>query len=483
MILNAADLEGAIDTSHRACLAVVLAAGESTRMCSSRPKVLHKLAGRSMLAHVLSSLRDAGAVQAAVVAGPNHDAVIAEAKETMPEAEIAIQKERLGTAHAVLAARQAIARGYDDLLIVFADTPLVCPETFLAMRRALAGGQNAVVALGFQANDPAGYGRFIMEDGCLMDIREERDATVAERAIRTCNAGLMALNGRLALAILDSIGNNNSNKEYYLTDAVAVARSRGLTVAAAIADEGEVLGVNDRAQLAAAEAVLQSRLRTKAMREGTTLIDPGSVTFAFDTKLGRDAVVEPHVVFGPGVSVGEGTIIRSFTFLEGASIGPNAVVGPFARLRRGTTLAQDVHIGNFVEVKGSDVGQGAKVNHLSYIGDASIGAKTNVGAGTITCNYDGFAKYRTEVGENVFIGSNSSLVAPVKIGPGAYIGSGSVITNDVAPGSLALGRAPQVEKPGRAKHARLAQMKERETTTGEPARESRQPKSGKKDAS
>ena len=285
----------------RTCLAIVLAAGESSRMRSARPKVLHELAGRSMLAHVLSSLVEAGAERTVVVAGPNHDAIMAEAKTIVRDAGIAIQKERLGTAHAVLAAREAIARGYDDLLVVFADTPLVRPETFAAMRKALAGGQNAIAALGFEAKQPAGYGRFILEDGALKAIREDRDASAAEREIKICNAGLMALDGRHALALLDAIGNANSQKEYYLTDIVAVARSRGFAAAAAIATEDEVLGVNDRAQLAAAESILQARLRAKAMREGATLIDPSSVTLAFDTRLGRDVVVEPHVVFGPGV--------------------------------------------------------------------------------------------------------------------------------------------------------------------------------------
>jgi bifunctional UDP-N-acetylglucosamine pyrophosphorylase / glucosamine-1-phosphate N-acetyltransferase len=433
----------------RTCLAIVLAAGESSRMRSARPKVLHELAGRSMLSHVLSSLVEAGTERIVVVAGPNHDAIMVEAKTIVRDAGITIQKERLGTAHAVLAAREAIAKGYDDLLVVFADTPLVRPETFAAMRKALAGGQKAIAALGFEASEPAGYGRFILEDGALKAIREDRDASAAEREIKICNAGLMALDGRHALALLDAIGDSNSQKEeYYLTDIVAVARSRGFAAAAAIAAEDEALGVNDRAQLAAAESILQARLRAKAMREGATLIDPSSVTLAFDTRLGRDVVIEPHVVFGPGVSVGEGSRIRSFSYLEGATIGQNGSVGPFARLRRGTGLAHDVHIGNFVEVKASDVGAGAKINHLSYIGDASIGAGTNVGAGTITCNYDGFAKYRTEVGAHAFIGSNSALVAPVKIGDGAYVGSGSVITQDVAPDALALARAGQVEKPG-----------------------------------
>jgi bifunctional UDP-N-acetylglucosamine pyrophosphorylase/glucosamine-1-phosphate N-acetyltransferase len=420
-------------------------------MRSARPKVLHKLASRSMLAHVLHSLMDAGADRTIVIVGPNHEAVIAEAKAIASDVEIAVQSERLGTAHAVLAAREAIARGYDDLLVVFADTPLVRPETFAKMRQALGGGQNAVVALGFKTKQPAGYGRLILEEGALKAIREDRDATAAEREIETCNAGLMALDGNRALALLSAIGNANSQKEYYLTDIITVAKSRGLNVAAAIAAEDEVLGVNDRVQLAAAETILQERLRAKAMREGATLIDPSSVTLAFDTVLGRDVVVEPHVVFGPGVSVGEGSLIRSFSHLDGATIGKNATIGPFARLRPGTDLSQDVHIGNFVEVKASEVGAGAKINHLSYIGDASIGAKTNIGAGTITCNYDGFSKYRTEVGAHAFIGSNSALVAPVKIGAGAYVGSGSVITQDVAPDALALARARPIEKPGWAK--------------------------------
>ncbi|MGA7383732.1 MAG: bifunctional UDP-N-acetylglucosamine diphosphorylase/glucosamine-1-phosphate N-acetyltransferase GlmU [Methylocella sp.] len=435
----------------RTCLAIVLAAGESSRMRSARPKVLHELAGRSMLAHVLGALVEVGAERIVVVAGPNHEAVMAEARTIVRDAGIAIQKERLGTAHAVLAAREAIAGGYDDLLVVFADTPLVRPETYAAMRKALAGEQNAIAALGFETEQPGGYGRFILEDGALKAIREDRDASAAEREIKLCNAGLMALDGRRALALLDAIGNANSQKEYYLTDIVAVARSHGFEVAAVIAAEAEVLGVNDRSQLAAAEAALQARLRARAMREGATLIDPSSVTLAFDTRLGRDAVVEPHVVFGPGVNVGEGSVIRSFSYLEGATIGRNVSVGPFARLRPGTCLAQDVHIGNFVEVKASDVGAGAKINHLSYIGDASIGARTNVGAGTITCNYDGFAKYHTEVGAHAFIGSNSALVAPVKIGDRAYVGSGSVITQDVAPDALALARAAQIEKPGWAR--------------------------------
>lgn len=455
---NACD--GAGSFSPRSCLAVVLAAGKSTRMQSARPKVLHELAGRSMLGHVLSALQEAGALEIAVVVGPNHHAIIAETKRLKPDAAFAVQSERLGTAHATLAAREAIAKGYEDLLVVFADTPLVWPQTFIAMRKKLARGEDAIIALAFKAKDPAGYGRLIYVDGSLESIREERDATDAEKVINICNAGLMAFDGRRALSLLESIGNANSKKEYYLSDAIAAARARGFGVGSEIAGEVEVMGINDRAQLAAAEAVLQTRLRAAAMRGGATLIDPSSVTFAFDTWLGCDAVIEPHVVFGPGVRVGEGARIRSFSYLEGADIGQNAVIGPFARFCPGTRLEEDVHIGNFVEVNASHISQGTKINHLSYIGDASIGPKTNVGAGTVICNYDGVAKYRTEIGENVFVGSNSAMVAPVKIGSGAYIGSGSVITEDVAPDSLALGRARQIEKPGRGKVLRQRPGKE-----------------------
>lgn len=456
------------DLQGRRCLAIVLAAGESSRMRSARPKVLHNLAGRPMLAHVLCALSEAHTDEIVVVVGPSHDEVVKQTKAIVHDAGIAIQTERLGTAHAVLAARASIARGYDDLLIVFADTPLVRPETFLSMRRALGGGRNAVVALGFKTRQPAGYGRLILKDGALMAIREDRDATAAEQGLDICNAGLMALDGKLALALLEAIGNANSQKEFYLTDIVAIARSRGLHVAAEIAAEEEVLGVNDRAQLAAAESILQGRLRAKAMREGATLIDPARVTLAFDTVLGRDVIVEPHVVFGPGVRVGEGSHIRSFSYLEGAVVGQNASIGPFARLRPGAALADDVHIGNFVEVKASEIGAGAKINHLSYIGNAIVGRRTNIGAGTVTCNYDGFGKYRTEIGAQVFIGSHSALVAPVTIGDGAYVGAGSVITQDVAPDALALARARPIEKTGWAKAFREKKQKARDAQEKEP---------------
>lgn len=428
-------------------------------MRSARPKVLHEVAGRSMVAHVVAAVQAAGADAVALVVGPGREDVANVARKIAPGAEVFEQTERLGTAHAVLAARKALERGYDDVLIAFADTPLIRPETFASLRAALAEGA-AVAALGFEAADPQGYGRLLLApDGALVAIREHKDATEAERATKLCNAGLMALDGANALRLLDAIGADNAQKEYYLTDAVAGARAAGLKAVHRTAPEDEVQGVNDRVQLAAAEAVAQKRLREAAMRAGATLVAPDSVHFCFDTRLGRDVLVEPNVVFGPGVDVADGVVIRAFSHLEGARVDSGATIGPFARLRPGARLEADAHIGNFVEIKASTVGKGAKVNHLAYIGDASIGAKTNVGAGVITCNYDGFGKYRTEIGEGAFIGTNSSLVAPVKIGAGAYVGSGSVITDDVEADALALGRGRQVQKAGWASAFRASKKK------------------------
>ena len=438
----------AAPSAGRSCLGVVLAAGEGKRMRSATPKALHKIAGLSMLGHVLSAVLKAGADRIVAVVGPDHDALASEANRISPAIDAAIQMERRGTAHAVLSARAAIAEGFDDLLIAFADTPLLRPETFIRLRKALADGQSAIVAVGFEARDPTGYGRLILKDGVLEAIREDRDASEEERKLTICNAGVIGIAGRYALELLDAVGCENSKREYYLTDIVGIARAKRLATRALMVPEDEVLGVNDRAQLATAEALFQARLREAAMRAGATFIDPASVTLAFDTALGEDVTIEPSVFFGPGVAVGRGALIRAFSHLEGARIGENAQVGPFARLRPGATLMQDVRIGNFVEVKASTVGKGSKINHLSYIGNAAIGAKTNVGAGTITCNYDGFGKFETVIGDGVFVGSHSSLVAPVTIGDGAYIGTGSVITRDVAPDSLALARQHQLEKPG-----------------------------------
>lgn len=440
--------------SERTCLSIVLAAGEGTRMRSQRPKVLHEVSGRSLLGHVLVAVSEAGVACVAVVIGPDHDAVGAEAKRFIPVAECFIQRERRGTAHAVLAARSALARGADDILIIFGDTPLIRSTTLRRMRAALSDA--AVVVLGFRPDDPEGYGRLIVEGGQLLAIREQADASEPERAIRLCNAGLMALRGDRALAILEQIGDSNRKHEFYLTDAVAIARGMGLKAVAIEAEEAEVSGINTKAQLAGVEAVSQDRLRTAAMDGGVTLVAPETVFFSIDTSLAKDVVVEPFVVFGPGVTVEEGAVIHSFSHLAGAHVGKGASVGPYARLRPGAHLGETSRIGNFVEVKEAVIEAGAKANHLSYIGDAHVGAGANIGAGTITCNYDGSAKHRTEIGAGAFIGSNSALVAPVKIGTGAYIASGSVVTDDVPADALALGRARQVVKDGWAQRLRAA---------------------------
>ena len=439
--------------SERTCLAIVLAAGEGTRMRSARPKVLHRIAGQSLLAHVLDAVSKAGGSAAAVVVGPNSDTVATEAKRVLRSVEIFVQAERRGTAHAVLAARDAIARTPDDVLVIFGDTPLIRPQTLLRIREALAKGA-AVVVLGFRPRNGTGYGRLVVDGDELVAIREELDASPAERAIELCNGGLMAFAGPCALPILERIGNDNRKGEYYLTDAIAIAHSMGRKAVVIETEEDDVRGINTNAQLAETEAALQQRLRQAAMEAGVTLVAPETVFLSSDTTFGRDVVVEPFVVFGGGVTVEDNALIRSFSHLDHAHVGKGAVVGPYARLRPGARLQDDVHIGNFVEIKEALIETGAKANHLSYIGDATVGAGANVGAGTITCNYDGTAKHRTEIGKNAFIGSNSALVAPVKIGEGAYIGSGSVITRDVPADALAIGRGQQVVKEGWARRLR-----------------------------
>jgi bifunctional UDP-N-acetylglucosamine pyrophosphorylase/glucosamine-1-phosphate N-acetyltransferase len=431
----------------RSCLAIVLAAGEGTRMRSARPKVLHEIAGRSMLAHVLAAVREAGAAQVAVVVGPDRDDVARAAREVIPDAKVSIQQERLGTAHAVLAAEEALHQGAEDIIVAYGDTPLIEPATFAKLRRPLAEGA-AVAVLGFEARDPAGYGRLIMEGDRLVAIREERDASAAERRIAFCNAGLMALSGDIALKVLGAVGNDNAKREYYLTDAVSVATAMGGKVVAITAPEEEVQGVNDRAQLAQAERVIQERLRRAAMAAGATLIAPETVFFSHDTRIGRDVLIEPNVYFGRGVTVEDNVVIHAFSHLEGARLAKGVSIGPFARLRPGANLGPNARIGNFVEIKNVELGAGTKVNHLTYLGDSTVGANANIGAGTITCNYDGFAKHRTVIGEGAFVGTNTSLVAPITIGANAYIGSGSVITADVPADALALGRGRQAVKEG-----------------------------------
>jgi bifunctional UDP-N-acetylglucosamine pyrophosphorylase/glucosamine-1-phosphate N-acetyltransferase len=437
----------------RTCLAIVLAAGEGKRMHSARPKVLHAIAGRSLLAHVLAAVAETGVTATAVVIGVGQETVAAEARRLLPGVECFVQREPRGTAHAALAARPAIERRPDDILIVYGDTPFVRPATLTRLRAALAAG--AVVALlGFRPADPTGYGRLIVAGDQLVAIREHAEASASERAIGLCNGGIMALAGAQALAILERIGERNRKGEFYLTDAVEIARGMKLNAVAVEVEEDEVRGINTKTQLAEAEAVAQQRLRKAALDAGVTLVAPETVFLSADTKFGKDVLVEPYVVFGEKVKVEDGAIIHSFSHLVGAHIGKGASVGPFARLRRGTRLGEGARIGNFVEAKEATIEAGAKANHLSYIGDALVGADANVGAGTVTCNYDGNAKHRTTIGKGAFIGSNSALVAPVEIGAGAYVGSGSVITENVPARALALGRGRQIVKEGWATRLR-----------------------------
>ncbi len=432
------------------CAAIVLAAGLGTRMKSDLPKVLHPVAGRPMLGHVLDGLAELGAVRSVVVVAPGAPGIEAFAA---PHPTV-VQDPPLGTGHAVLAARDAMAGFEGPVLILFGDTPLMSAGTMRAMADALAAhdlaAAPAVVVLGFRPDDPAGYGRLVSAaDGALDAIVEHRDATPEQRAIGLCNAGIMAVDGSRLFGLLDRVGNDNARNEYYLTDIIALARGDGLgCVVVEIDDADEVMGVNSRADLARAEAAMQARLRAAAMAAGATLTDPETVWFSHDTRIGRDVVIAPNVVFGAGVTIGDNVEIRGFCHIEGATIADGALVGPFARLRPGARIGPDAHIGNFVEIKEAVVESGAKINHLAYIGDSRVGAGANIGAGTITCNYDGFFKGFTDIGAGAFIGSNTALVAPVKVGDGAIIGAGSVISHDVGADALAITRAPQDERKG-----------------------------------
>jgi bifunctional UDP-N-acetylglucosamine pyrophosphorylase/glucosamine-1-phosphate N-acetyltransferase len=432
--------------------AVVLAAGQGTRMKSAMPKVLHPLAGLPLVAHVLKAAAAAGASRCSVVIPP--DVKGFKALPASIETRFFEQKDRLGTAHAVLMARPALEHDAGPVLVLYGDTPLVTPDSLKRLACSLENGA-AMAVMGFNAKDPKGYGRFITGGGGeLIAIREEKDATPEERSISLCNSGIMAFRGSLILELLSHIGNNNKAGEYYLTDAVEIARGQGHKVAFDLMSEAEVRGVNTRAQLAEAEAVLQDRLRQKAMEGGATLIAPATVTFSHDTVTGQDVLIEPNVFFGPGTVIGDRVTVKAFCYIEGAILESGVAIGPFARVRPGTRLGSDVRIGNFVELKAADLKAGVKVNHLSYVGDAEVGEGANIGAGTITCNYDGFNKHRTEIGAGAFIGSNSALVAPVRIGEGAYIGSGSVIGRDVPDHALALSRAPQTVREGWARRMR-----------------------------
>lgn len=426
-------------------LAIILAAGEGTRMRSSKPKVLQEIGNRPLIAHVVRSAASIGVDSIALVVGPDMEEVERIATGFAPDVGSHLQLQRLGTGHAVASAREAVTDDFEDVIVLLGDAPLVRPQTIAAARARLADGADVVV-VGFRAADPFGYGRLIFEGDQVVAIREQRDASEVERAIDFCNSGIMAFKRRHMLKLVDAIGTDNSKGEYYLTDAIGIAHRSGLTVHATEADEDEVMGVNDRVQLSNCEAIFQDRRRNEALVSGVSLIAPQTVHFSADTVLEPDVTVEPNVVFGPGVLVASGARIKAFSHLEGATIAANAQIGPYARLRPGAEIGEGARIGNFVEVKNSVFGAGAKANHLAYIGDTSVGSKANIGAGTITCNYDGFFKHRTEIGAEAFIGSNSALVAPVRIGAGAFVGSGSVITENIPDNGLAIARGRQNTK-------------------------------------
>ena len=439
--------------------AILLAAGKGTRMKSALPKVLHSIAGKPMLRHVVDSVSPLAPASLVIVVGPGMEAV----ESAVKPLRTVVQPNQAGTGDAVRAALGATERpATGTVLILFGADPLIRTETLARLVAAREAGA-AVVVLGFRATDPAGYGRLVLDRaGMLAAIVEDRDATASERAIDLCNAGAMAIDAARLPDLIGRIGNANAKGEYYLTDIVGLARGDGLACAVVEADEDETLGVDSRADLAAAEAIWQSRRRRQALDEGATLLAPDTVWFSHDTILGRDVTVEPNVVFGPGVTIADGVAIRAFSHIEGARIASGAIIGPYARLRPGTDVGEDAHVGNFVELKNTVMGKGAKANHLAYVGDSQVGSRANIGAGTITCNYDGFDKHRTVIGEGAFIGSNTALVAPVTVGDGAIVGAGSTITRDVPADALSIERSRQIDLAGRARAFRT----EREKTSG-----------------
>ena len=425
---------------------IVLAAGKGTRMQSDLPKVLHEVGAAPLLVHALSAGRALEPARTVVVTGHGAQAVEAVARDWDPEIAIAHQSEQLGTAHAVAQAHPALD-GFDgDAVVLYGDTPFIRPETLAAM--ADARRDHDIVVLGFHAADPGRYGRLVMDGDALQAIVEYKDADEATRAIDLCNSGVVMADVATLFSLIDAVGNDNASGEYHLTDIVGLARARGLSATVVTCDEAETLGINTRTELANAETAFQSRRRTEALADGVALPAPDTVIFSHDTHVGADATVEPYVVFAPGVTVESGARIRAFSHLEGCHVSRGAVVGPYARLRPGAELAEDTRVGNFVEIKNATLHEGAKVNHLSYVGDATVGAKANLGAGTVTCNYDGVFKHHTHIGERAFIGSSTMLVAPVRVGAGAMTASGSVITQDVPDGDLAVGRARQTNKTG-----------------------------------
>lgn len=436
-------------------------------MRSTRPKVLHEVAGKAMLRHVLDAVEQLRPARCVVVVGPGQEMV---AKAATPHAT-AEQAERLGTGHAVQAAHAGLgdlaADPQAEVLVTCGDTPLLTAETLASLRETRRQQDADMVVLGFQADDPGAYGRLVLDDsGLLQRIVEAKDASPQERAIDRCNAGVLLARADLLFEALARVTNDNAKGEYYLTDVVGIARTDGARVAVALGSEAEMQGVNSRADLAAAEAWMQRRLRERAMADGVTLVAPETVFFSHDTALAPDVIVEPHVVFGPGVCVDEGATIKAFSHLEGARVGANAQVGPYARLRPGTVLGAKSRVGNFVETKNAELGEGAKANHLTYLGDTVVGAAANIGAGTITCNYDGFLKHRTEIGAGAFIGSNSALVAPVTVGAGAIVGAGTTLTQDVAADALAIARGQQRTVAGGGARFRAGRQAEQARRSG-----------------
>lgn len=425
---------------------VILAAGQGTRMNSDLPKVLHRLGAAPLLAHALAAGRVLAPERVVVVAGHGADMVAKAVAKLAPEAEIALQEEQLGTGHAVAQGLMSLGHYEGKVVVLYGDTPFISPATLENLVQSTAD----VTVLGFEAADPGRYGRLMVQGTRLERIVEFKDATEAERAVSLCNSGVLACDASLLSLLVRELKNDNAAGEYYLTDIVAGAVARGLRAEVVTCPEEETLGINTRAELARAEALFQARARAEALADGVTMVDPETVYFALDTWVGRDVVLGPNVVFGPGVTIESGATIEAFCHLEGCHISRGATVGPFARLRPGAELAEDVHIGNFVEVKNSILGEGVKVGHLTYLGDADVGEFTNIGAGTVTCNYDGVFKHRTTIGANAFIGSDTMLVAPVTVGDGALTGSGSTITEDVPAGAIALGRAKQVNREGLA---------------------------------
>ncbi|MFL2687421.1 MAG: bifunctional UDP-N-acetylglucosamine diphosphorylase/glucosamine-1-phosphate N-acetyltransferase GlmU [Alphaproteobacteria bacterium] len=427
--------------------AIILAAGKGTRMKSATPKVLHPLAGKPMVAHVLDSVASLSPTKTVVVVGPGMDDVIAAVSPN----PTATQEKQLGTASAVQSTKEFVQGvGVDTVLVLYGDTPLIKAETLSAMLQARTEGATLVV-LGFTPAEPGSYGRLKLNaDGGLEAIVEMQDASEAERAIGLCNSGVMAVDGAYLFDLIEKVGNNNAKGEFYLTDIVALARARKLACAVVEAPAAELMGVDSRAALAQAEAVWQVQRRTQAMDEGATLLDPASVWFSHDTVLGADVTLGPNIFFGPGVSVADNVEVRAFSHLEGVRVEEGAIVGPFARLRPGAVIGKEAFVGNFVEIKNAVLGDGAKASHLSYIGDAMVGDKANIGAGTITCNYDGYSKHQTIIGKTAFIGSNTCLVAPVSVGDGAVVGAGSTVVSDVGADALAIARGKQINLPGRA---------------------------------